>query len=355
MLATNVAETSLTVPGIRYVIDPGLARINRYSHRNKVEQLRRSKPIVAGRANQRAGPLRPRRERRLHPPVRRGRFRASAPAYTDPEILRSSLAGVILRMKALRPGRGRGVPVPRPAAPRRSPTATSCWSNSARSTTERELTQIGRELAQLPLDPRIGRMILAARDEHCLREMLVIAAALSVQDPRERPPEQAAAADQAHAKCARTSAVGIPRLAQVVEGLRRRSGRTQTQRKQRDWCRSNFLSYLRMREWREVHAQLHTQCGEHSWQRERETGHLRRDPQGPADRTARQHRPEGRGGSALPRRARHHASGRIRVRRWRRRPGRWIVAAELVETTRLYARCLARSNRNGWRRSARTW
>ena len=167
MLATNVAETSLTVPGIRYVIDAGTARVKRYSFRSKVEQLP-IEPISQAAANQRAG--------------RCGRVAdgicirlydeadfAARPRFTDPEILRSSLAGVILRMKSLQPRQRRGLPVPRGAAASgRSPTATSCSTSWARSTTRNELTTIGRELARLPLDPRVGRMILEARQREAL-------------------------------------------------------------------------------------------------------------------------------------------------------------------------------------------
>ncbi|CAG0945399.1 partial ATP-dependent RNA helicase HrpA, partial [Gammaproteobacteria bacterium] len=224
VLATNVAETSLTVPGIRYVVDAGLARVKRYSHRNKVEMLQ-VEDIARSAANQRAG--------------RCGRVMsgvcirlygeddfAKRPAYTDPEILRSSLAGVILRMKSLHLGEVEAFPFLDRPLPRMvtdgyqllaelgavedvrrsgfSPTAAAGVGLKAdlqeRGGSDKDLTQTGRELAKLPLDPRIARMILAARDGHCLREMLIIAAALSVQDPRERPPEQAGTADQAHAK-----------------------------------------------------------------------------------------------------------------------------------------------------------
>jgi ATP-dependent helicase HrpA len=199
VLATNVAETSLTVPGIRYVIDPGLARVKRYSHRNKVEQLQ-VEPISRAAASQRAG--------------RCGRVIGGVcfklydeedfnkrPPYTEPEILRSSLAGVILRMKSLHLGDVEDFPFLEAPAPRMIADGYQLLAElGALDETSKELTKVGRELAKLPLDPKIGRMILAAREHNCLREVLIIAAALSVQDPRDRPQEHAGSADQAHAK-----------------------------------------------------------------------------------------------------------------------------------------------------------
>ena len=210
---------------------------------------------------------------------------------------------------------------------------------------ERELTQSGRELAKLPLDPRIGRMILAARDGHCLREMLIIAAALSVQDPRERPPEQAGTADQAHAKW-RGEEGGQQQRSEFLAWLNLWKAfdaewAHASQRKQRDWCRRNFLNYLRMREWREVHAQLHTLCGEHSW----------RENEKPAtfDLIHKALLAGLLGNVGLKSEEEGHYLGARGIRFWphpgsalAKKAGRWIVAAELVETTRLYARCLAK-------------
>jgi ATP-dependent helicase HrpA len=200
VLATNVAETSLTVPGIRYVVDSGLARVKRYSYRNKVEQLQIEK-VAQASANQRSG--------------RCGRVAAGVcirlyeeqdfalrPAYADPEIVRSSLAGVILRMKALRLGDVEDFPFLE-APPRKAISdGYQLLLELGAVTAEHALTPTGQELAKMPLDPRLGRMIVAARDEGCLREVLVIAAALSVQDPRERPQERQGTADAAHRKFA---------------------------------------------------------------------------------------------------------------------------------------------------------
>jgi len=200
VLATNVAETSLTVPGIRFVVDTGLARVKRYSYRTKVEQLQ-VEPISQAAANQRAG--------------RCGRVAAGVcirlydeadfarrPRFTDPEVLRSSLAGVILRMKSLGLGDVRAFPFVE-APPARAIADGFDLLGELNAVDERnELTEVGRELARLPLDPRVGRMLLAARDQQALAEVLVIAASLSVQDPRDRPAEAQQAADQAHKKFA---------------------------------------------------------------------------------------------------------------------------------------------------------
>jgi ATP-dependent helicase HrpA len=367
VLATNVAETSLTVPGIRYVVDSGLARVKRYSHRNKVEMLQ-VEDIARSAANQRAG--------------RCGRVMsgvcirlygeddfAKRPAHTEPELLRSSLAGVILRMKSLQLGEVEAFPFLDRPLPRMvsdgyqllaelgavedvrrsgfSPTTAAEVGLKAdlreRDGSGMELTRTGRELAKLPLDPRIGRMILAARDGHCLREMLVIAAALSVQDPRERPQEQAGTADQAHAKWRgdeqqqRSEFLAWLNLWKAFDA----EWTHESQRKQRDWCRRNFLNYLRMREWREVHAQLHTLCGEHSWRENEKPATFEQIHKALLAGLL--------GNVGLKSEEEGHYLGARGIRFWphpgsalAKKAGRWIVAAELVETTRLYARCLAK-------------
>src|SRR4051812_49211440 len=198
VLATNVAETSLTVPGIRYVIDAGTARVKRYSFRSKVEQLL-VEPISQAAANQRAG--------------RCGRVAngicirlydekdfAGRPPFTDPEILRSSLAGVILRMKALHLGNVEEFPFIEPPQRRAIADGYQLLNELGAVDDDNELTDVGRELARLPLDPRVARMILEARQRGALSEVLVIAAALSVQDVRDRPMELQAQADHQHAK-----------------------------------------------------------------------------------------------------------------------------------------------------------
>jgi ATP-dependent helicase HrpA len=332
VLATNVAETSLTVPRIRYVVDTGLARVKRYSYRNKVEQLR-VEPVSQAAAKQRAG--------------RCGRvadgvcFRLyskedfdARPAYTDPELLRSSLAGVILRALALDLGKVEEFPFPDPPAARAIADGYALLAELGAVDERNALTAIGRELARLPLDPRIGRMLVAARDEGCLAETLVIAAALSVQDPRERPLEKAAAADERHARFAdeRSDFLAFLKLWKAFpDGPSRRE------------CRENFLSYPRMREWRDVHRQLAEAVREMGWK----------------ESHANPEKPEGYraihrallagllGNVGMKDEAEGHYTGARGIRFWvhpgsgARKPGKWIVAAELVETTRLYARTVA--------------
>ncbi len=351
VLATNVAETSLTVPGIRYVVDTGLARIKRYSHRNKVEQLQVEK-VAQSAARQRAG--------------RCGRvsdgicFRLydeddfnKRPAHTDPEILRSSLAGVILRMKSLRLGDVAEFPFIDPPLPRMVADGYQLLAELG-AVEEQEgegrmaLTPVGRELAKLPLDPKIGRMILAARERGALKEVLVIAAALSTQDVRERPPERQAAADQAHARFRgaeheqKSEFLWYWNLWKAWDEVLRHESSS----KQKAWCKQNFMSWLRLREWRDVHGQLHALCAEHGWAENTEPasydaihkallagllGHLGckiEDASGPA------------AGSYL---------GARGIKFWphpgsslAKKAGKWIMVAELVDTSRLFGRCLAR-------------
>src|SRR5690606_36548615 len=198
VLATNVAETSLTVPGIRYVVDSGLARVKRYSWRNKVEQLR-IESISQASANQRAG-----RCGRIGPGVCVRLYdeldvKQRAP-FTDPEVLRSSLASVILRMKALKLDDIETFPfVDRPPG-RAIADGYHLLQELGAIDEQNQLTEVGRTLSRLPVDPRLARMILAAKDQQCLNEMLIIASALSVQDPRDRPMQEREASEAAHAK-----------------------------------------------------------------------------------------------------------------------------------------------------------
>ncbi|QDX82855.1 ATP-dependent RNA helicase HrpA [Denitratisoma sp. DHT3] len=372
VLATNVAETSLTVPGIRYVIDTGLARVKRYSHRNKVEQLQ-VESVAQSAAKQRAG-----RCGRVSSGVC---FRLYAeedfnkrPPHTDPEILRSSLAGVILRMKSLHLGDVEAFPFLEPPLPRMVVDGYQLLAELGAVDEDKQLTPVGAELAKLPLDPKIGRMILAAREHGCLKEMLVIAAALSVQDPRERPQEQAGGADQAHAKWKdeKSEFLSWLKLWTAADEV----WRHETSSKQRQWCKREFISWMRMREWRDVHGQLMTLCHEHGWKissayppapspREGVTS-VRSTPAG-NDAPA-LGRPGGGAPAAGSYEAIHKALltgllGHIGLKSEEeqhylgargikfhihpgsslvKKAGRWIVAAELVETSRLFARCVAR-------------
>nr|WP_246262296.1 ATP-dependent RNA helicase HrpA [Aromatoleum evansii] len=348
VLATNVAETSLTVPGIRYVVDTGLARVKRYSHRNKVEQLQVEK-IAQSAAKQRAGRCGRVMDGicfRLYDEDELGK----RPAHTDPEILRSSLAGVILRMKSLRLGAVEDFPFIDAPLPRMIADGYQLLTELGAVTDDdaRELTPTGVELARLPLDPKIGRMILAARDRGCLAEVLVIAAALSTQDPRERNPASPGAADQAHAKFRggdqdqRSEFLWYWNLWKAwSEVLRHETGS-----KQKAWAKQHHLSYMRLREWRDVHTQLHTLCTEHGWKENDKPaqydalhkallagllGHVgckiedASGPQADSYLGARGIKFWPHPGSALAKKA-----------------GKWIVGAELVDTSRLFGRCLAK-------------
>ena len=360
VLATNVAETSLTVPGIRYVIDAGTARMKRYSFRSKVEQLL-VEPISQSSANQRAG--------------RCGRVADGIcirlydqmdfdgrPRFTEPEILRSSLAGVILRMKSLHLGVVEDFPFLEAPQGRAIADGYQLLNELGAMDDANELTAMGVELAKLPLDPRVGRMIVEARERGALDEVLVIASALSVQDVRDRPMEAQQAADQAHVKFddEKSEFSGYLKLWKWLEsskGGAHVEGQAQpahklSNRQYELLLRQNFVNIRRVREWRDIHSQLITVVAEHKWrvnskpasyeelhmsmlagllgnvgwkiETEVATG-------GRDDKGARGEYLGARGIKFFAHPGAHLA----------KKPGRWIVAAELVETTRLFGRGLA--------------
>ncbi len=364
VLATNVAETSLTVPGIRYVVDTGLARVKRYSLRNKIEQLKIER-ISQAAANQRAG--------------RCGRVAAgiairlydeqdfaARPPHTTPELLRSSLAGVILRMQALGLPDIETFPFPDPPEPKRVRDGLTLLAELGALGEDGRLTPTGRELARLPVDPRIGRMLIAARERGCLAEVLVISAFLAVQDPRERPLDQQAAADEKHRRFAdpHSDFVAILRLWQHINDL---DAHRKSARKFREALQAEFLSPLRVREWRDVHGQLANLVKEMGWK----VGELApidaptppnpagsaaaSGPASAAGRFAAMHQALLTGllgnvgmlteaGDYLGARgmkfALHPSSG------LRGKP-KWVMAAEIVETRRITARLVARVE-PGW-------
>jgi ATP-dependent helicase HrpA len=331
VLATNVAETSLTVPRIRYVVDTGTARIKRYSYRNKVEMLR-VEPISRAAARQRAG----RCGRIAHGICVRLYSEEEfekRPAYTDPELLRSSLASVILRAKSLGLGEVDQFPFLDPPSPRAVADGYALLAELGAVDEEKNLTKIGGELARLPVDPRVARMLVAAREERCLAEVRTIAAALSVQDPRERPLDKAGAADERHARFAdeRSDFLAFLKMAKLFEEKMERQ------------ARENFLSVPRMREWRDVDTQLARLLEELGWR----SSSARPD-------TTEGYRAIHRallagllGNVGLREEAEGSYTGARGIKfwihpgSWVKKPGRWIVAAELVETTRLYARLVA--------------
>ncbi|RQO36006.1 ATP-dependent RNA helicase HrpA [Herminiimonas sp. KBW02] len=337
VLATNVAETSLTVPGIRFVVDAGLARVKRYSYRNKVEQLQ-IEPIAQSAANQRAG--------------RCGRVSAGVcirlydeqdyllrPKFTEPEILRSSLASVILRMKSLHLTDVETFPFIEPPLGRAIADGYQLLQELGAVDDENKLTRLGRELAKLPLDPRVGRMILAAKDNVCLTEVLIIAAALSVQDPRDRPMEAQAAADNAHKKFADEKSEFSSYL-KIWKWFEDAIAHKKSNRLLQEECRANFLSQLRLREWRDVHSQLLTIVREQGW----------RLNEAPATyeqlHTALLTGLLGNIGFKSEDEPHYLGARSIKFHIWPgssliKKAGKWVMAAELVDTTRLYARCIA--------------
>ena len=337
VLATNVAETSLTVPGIRYVVDAGTARVKRYSYRNKVEQLQ-IEAIAQSAANQRAG--------------RCGRVAAGVcirlydeqdylqrPKFTEPEILRSSLAAVILRMKSLRLGNVEQFPFIEAPLGRAIADGYQLLQELGAVDEAQELTELGRQLARLPLDPRVGRMILAGRDHQCLGEMLIIAAALSVQDPRDRPIDVQAAADAAHKKFADEKSEFISYL-KIWTWFEEAIAQKKSNRQLSEHCRASFLSQLRLREWRDVHSQLLTLVRELGWRMNAipatyEQLHL-------ALLTGLL----GNIGYKADDEPHYLGARGIRFYLWPgssllKKAGRWVMGGELIDTSRLYARTLA--------------
>ncbi|MGV1046482.1 ATP-dependent RNA helicase HrpA [Limnohabitans sp.] len=374
VLATNVAETSLTVPGIRYVIDAGTARVKRYSLRSKVEQLM-VEPISQAAANQRAG--------------RCGRVAngicirlyddkdfAGRPRFTDPEILRSSLAGVILRMKSLHLGVVEDFPFIEAPSKRAITDGYQLLAELGAVDDDNELTPIGKELARLPLDPRVGRMILEARGREALDEVLVIASAMSVQDVRDRPMDAQAQADQQHAKfdddkseftgylklwkwihdarggprpgtpapsvIPANAGIHAPHGHPIKSGVTNRGDSTHklSNRQYEQLLRQNFINIRRVREWRDTHTQLLTVVAEHKWRINTQpasyeqlhlsmlagllgnVGYKLEDEEAYL----------GARGIKFHKHPGAHLS---------KKPGRWIVVAELVETTRLFGRGIA--------------
>ena len=387
VLATNVAETSLTVPGIRYVIDAGTARVKRYSFRSKVEQLL-VEPISQAAANQRAG--------------RCGRVANgicirlydeagfnSRPRFTDPEILRSSLAGVILRMKSLHLGDVVQFPFIEAPSGRAIADGYQLLSELGAVDDANELTPMGVELSRLPLDPRVGRMIIEARDRKALDEVLIIASALSVQDVRDRPMEAQQQADQAHAKFdddksefsgylklwkwineARGGAPSLPSAraqramaaqkapSQAYLPVAQRSGGASpvvasaapaaapapthklSNRQYEQLLRQNFISIRRLREWRDIHTQLLTVVTEHKWPINTQPAsyeqlHLSMLAGLLGNVGAKGDEEDWYLGARGIKFYKHPGA------HLNKKPGRWIIAAELVETTRLFGRGIA--------------
>lgn len=390
VLATNVAETSLTVPGVRYVIDAGTARVKRYSFRSKVEQLL-VEPVSQAAANQRAG-----RCGRVANGICIRLYDEAGfngrPRFTDPEILRSSLAGVILRMKSLHLGDVTQFPFIEAPSGRAIADGYQLLTELGAVDDANELTPMGVELSRLPLDPRVGRMIIEARDRKALDEVLVIASALSVQDVRDRPMEAQQQADQAHAKFdddksefsgylklwkwineARGGAPSLPSAraqkamaaqkapSQAYLPVAQRSGggspatapasssaapaapaatHKLSNRQYEQLLRQNFISIRRLREWRDIHTQLLTVVTEHKWQINTQPAsyeqlHLSMLAGLLGNVGAKSDEEDWYLGARGIKFYKHPGA------HLNKKPGRWIVASELVETTRLFGRGIA--------------
>ncbi|UGS36372.1 ATP-dependent RNA helicase HrpA [Capillimicrobium parvum] len=337
VLATNVAETSLTVPGIRYVVDPGTARISRYSARLKVQRLP-IEPISQASADQRKG--------------RCGRVAegicirlyaeedfVARPRYTDPEILRTSLAAVILQMAWVGLGDIEDFPFLDPPDRRQIRDGLNLLDELAAIEQDRRLTPLGRRLARLPVDPRLGRMVLEADRLGCAEEVIVIAAALSIQDPRERPAEQQEAADAQHRRFADETSdfLSYLKLWHHLRGGRRELSGNQFRKR----CKAEFLHHLRIREWQDLAGQLRGAA--------REAGvTLNEQPAEPREIHAAllagllSHvgvRDEGRREYLGARGARFAIFPGSALAR---KPPAWVMVAELVETSRLWGRVAAR-------------
>jgi ATP-dependent helicase HrpA len=253
VVATNIAETSLTVPGIRYVVDTGLARISRYSPRTRTKRLP-VEPVSQSSANQRKGRCGRVAEGVCIRLYDEADFQ-SRPPYTQPEIQRANLAEVILRMKAFHMGEIETFPFINPPAPQAIQSGYQLLQELAALDDRKELTELGRQLAHLPVDPTIGRMILQARHEGALPEVLIIAAGLSIQDPRERPIDKQEIAQAAQRKFLDPRSDFLS-LLNIWNGYRDSMDSLKTQSQLRRFCKTHFLSYPRMREWRDIHAQL---------------------------------------------------------------------------------------------------
>ncbi|GAA3839130.1 ATP-dependent RNA helicase HrpA [Saccharothrix violaceirubra] len=345
VLATNVAETSLTVPGIKYVVDPGTARVSRYSHRLKVQRLP-IEPVSQASANQRKGRCGRVSEGICVRLYTEDDFLAR-PEFTDPEILRTNLASVILQMTSIGLGDVAAFPFIDPPDARNVTDGVQLLQELGAIAADRELTPLGRKLAQLPVDPRLARMVVEADRNGCVREVMVIAAALSIQDPRERPSDKQQAADEKHARFTDPTSdfLALVNLWQYVREKQKELSSNQFRR----LCRTDFLNYLRVREWQDVYTQLR--------QVAKTLGvHVNDDPADP--RSVHVSLLSGLlshiGLKDVPKRdaGKRQVTEYLGARNAKfavfpgsalfKAPPQWVMAAELVETTRLWGRTVAR-------------
>jgi len=360
VIATNIAETSLTIPGIRYVIDSGFARISRYNPRTRIRRLP-IEPVAQSSANQRKG-----RSGRVQNGVCIRLYSeedfAARPLFTQPEIQRANLAEVILRMKAFRLGEIETFPFIDPPSPGAIESGYRLLLELGALDETRQLTQLGHDLARLPIDPTLGRMLLQAKNEHATRELLIIAAGLSIQDPRERPLDQQDAAVAAHKRFGDPYSDFLT-LLNIWNAVHEQWETLRTQNQRRKFCKSHFLSYLRMREWQDLHAQLQNALDELGALHVNESnaayeaihrsiltgllGHIATR----AERNIYQ-APGNRRLNIFPGSVLFERANPIRSRRAQPKPPgggeaakssqpEWIVAGEIVETSQLFARTVA--------------
>ncbi|TMQ90101.1 ATP-dependent RNA helicase HrpA [Actinomadura soli] len=349
VLATNVAETSLTVPGIKYVVDPGTARISRYSHRLKVQRLP-IEPVSQASANQRKG-----RCGRVSEGVCIRLYSEddfeSRPEFTDPEILRTNLASVILQMTSLGLGDIAAFPFVEPPDRRNVKAGVDLLHelgaiDPSQQDPRKRLTPLGRRLAQLPVDPRLGRMILEADKNGCVREVLIITAALSIQDPRERPAEQQQAADDRHRRFADPTSDFLAYL--NLWNYLREQQKELSGSAFRRMCKSEFLHFLRVREWQDLHGQLKQvakslgvtlNTADAAPERVHVSllaGLLSHIGLADAEKQDRQRRGQEYLGARGAKFAVFPGSSLFK------KPPRWVMSAELVETSRLWGRVNAK-------------
>ena len=359
VIATNIAETSLTIPGIRYVIDTGLARISRYNPRTRIKRLP-IEPVSQSSANQRKG--------------RAGRVREGVcirlyaeedfqgrPPFTQPEIQRANLAEVILRMKAFHLGDIETFPFVQPPAPAAIATGYALLQELGALDEQRVLTPLGQDLARLPIDPTLGRMLLQSQHEHATAELLIIAAGLSIQDPRERPLDQKEAAAAAHRQFSDPRSDFLS-LLNIWNAVHDEWDRLRTQSQRRRFCKQRFLSYVRMREWQDVYSQLRDALEDLGTLRLNESnaafdavhrsilagliGHVARYEDRNVYKTAGNRLLAVFPGSALytrvePRKKPAAAKATVDKPKPKSSQPQWIVAGEIVETSQLFARTLA--------------
>ena len=358
VIATNIAETSLTIPGIRYVIDAGLARISRYNPRTRTKRLP-IEPVSQSSANQRKG--------------RAGRVEAGVcirlyakedfnarPPFTQPEIQRANLAEVILRMKAFHLGDIETFPFVQPPTPAAIANGYALLQELGALDEQRALTRLGDDLARLPIDPTLGRMLLQSQHEHATRELLIIAAGLSIQDARERPLEQKDAATAAHKQFADPQSDFLS-LLNIWNAVHDEWDRLRTQGQRRKFCKQRFLSYLRMREWQDVYSQLHDALDDMGTLKLNESnaaydaihrsvlagliGHVAHFEDRNSYKAAGNRLVSVFPGSALyargePRKKPAMRGGKPPPKPKSNQP-QWIVAGEIVETSQLFARTVA--------------